>query len=371
VVFFFVDWLSKNLVRPSIWLPTCELLWSIVTFCFAGVRNVRDVFALRIVLGFLEGPFAVGVLTIMGSWYTPRGTLLPLLFHFLFLFANNYEELSKRIAIFYSACYAASMFSGYLQAGIYNGMDGHLGVAGWRWLFIFCGVISLPFSIYGYIAIPDNPYICKARWLSPRQVSFAVKRMEAYDRRPPVLLSWAKIKRVLTHWPLYAFTAALIFQCVATQPLNYFAVWLKTLNRFSVYQVNLIPTAGQAVGLVTTLAYSWISDAFDGNRWGTLLIPGIINLVGMILVAIGPGFAATLVGYLLNGASWGFWPILFVSLLQKVMNLIYFANFKRHGPMKYVLKTQKKEPLSLVSLKRLDKRLLPGFLVRVSSYSVV
>lgn len=292
-----------------------------------------------------------------------------LLFHFLFLFANSYEELSKRIAIFYSACYAASMFSGYLQAGIYSGMDGHLGLAGWRWLFIFCGVISLPFSLYGYIAIPDNPYICKARWLSPRQVSFALKRMEAYDRRPPVLLSWAKIKRVLTHWPLYAFTAALIFQCVATQPLNYFAVWLKALNRFSVYQVNLIPTAGQAVGLVTTLAYSWVSDSWDGNRWGTLLIPGIINLVGMILVAIGPGFAATLVGYLLNGASWGFWPILFVCLLQKFTDLIDFANCNRHGPMKYVLKIQKKEPLLLVSLKLLDKHLLPGCLVRVSSYS--
>lgn len=60
-------------VRPSYWLPTCELLWSIVTFCFAAVQNVRDVFALRIVMGFLEAPFAVGVLTIMGSWYTPRG----------------------------------------------------------------------------------------------------------------------------------------------------------------------------------------------------------------------------------------------------------------------------------------------------------
>ncbi|KAH8689109.1 putative pantothenate transporter [Talaromyces proteolyticus] len=277
-------------VRPSYWLPTCELLWSIITFCFAAVQNVRDVFALRIVMGFLESPFAVGVLTVMGSWYTPR-------------------ELSKRIAIFYSACYAASMFSGYLQAGIYNGMDGHLGLAGWRWLFIFCGVISLPFSIYGYIAIPDNPYTSKARWLKPNQVEFARKRMEFFDRRQPTRLTWSKIKRVLTHWPIYAFTAALIFQCIVTQPLNYFAVWLKALDRFSVYQVNLIPTAAQAVGLVTTLAYSWISDGFDGNRWGALLIPGIVNLVGMIIVAVGPGFGATLFGYLLNGASWGFWPI--------------------------------------------------------------
>lgn len=50
-----------------------ELLWTIVTFCFAAVQNVRTVFALRFVLGMLESPFAVGILTLMGSWYTPRG----------------------------------------------------------------------------------------------------------------------------------------------------------------------------------------------------------------------------------------------------------------------------------------------------------
>jgi ACS family pantothenate transporter-like MFS transporter len=37
-------------------------------------------------------------------------------------------ELSKRIAIFYSASYAANMFSGYLQAAIYKGLDGHAGL---------------------------------------------------------------------------------------------------------------------------------------------------------------------------------------------------------------------------------------------------
>lgn len=80
-------------IRPSYYLPTAELLWTIVTFCFAAVQKVEHVFALRWVIGMLEAPFAVGVLTVMGSWYTPR-------------------ELGKRIAIFYSASYAASMFSG-------------------------------------------------------------------------------------------------------------------------------------------------------------------------------------------------------------------------------------------------------------------
>ncbi|OAG12384.1 uncharacterized protein CC84DRAFT_114446 [Paraphaeosphaeria sporulosa] len=63
---------------------TVKLLLVISTFCFEGVPNVKTVFALRFILGMLESPFAVGVLTLMGSWYTPR-------------------ELFKRFAIFYSA----------------------------------------------------------------------------------------------------------------------------------------------------------------------------------------------------------------------------------------------------------------------------
>lgn len=282
--------------RASWYLPTAELCWSIITFGFAGVQNVKTVFALRFVIGMLESPFAVGVITVMGGYYTKR-------------------ELAKRIAIFYSASYAASMFSGYLQAGIYRGLDGRLGLAGWRWLFIFCGIISLPGAFWGYYAVPDNPYNSRARWMKPEEKQAYIARMEVVDRRRPVPLSWAKIRKILSGWRLYVMVLTLICHCIVTQPLNYFSVWLKSLNRFSVYQINLFPTAAQALGLVTTLTYSWISDALGGKRWQLLIVPAILNFVGMVIVASYPNYGAVFFGYLINAASWGFWPVLYVSSL--------------------------------------------------------
>lgn len=58
------------------------------------------------------------------------------------------------------------MFSGYLvchlhrylherlltptkQAALYTGMGGVGGLSGWRWLFIFDGVITLPMALWG------------------------------------------------------------------------------------------------------------------------------------------------------------------------------------------------------------------------------
>lgn len=41
-------------------------------------------------------------------------------------------------------------------------MNGKHGLAGWRWLFIIDGVISIPIALWGLFAIPDLPHTTKA-----------------------------------------------------------------------------------------------------------------------------------------------------------------------------------------------------------------
>jgi len=103
------------------------------------------------------------------------------------------------------------MFSGYLQAGICHRLDGHLRLPGWRWLFIFCGCISLPGPIWGLHAIPDNPYMTRVRWLKSEMLEKYVERMKRIDRRKPVLLSWKKLGVILGRWRIYIFTLMLMF----------------------------------------------------------------------------------------------------------------------------------------------------------------
>jgi len=123
-------------------------------FLFAAVRNLNDAFALRFLIGSLESSFTVGVITTMGNWCKRQGIYsLPHPIHTKSF--DNYSELAKRIAIFYSAIYATGIFSGYLKVDIYPRLDGQLRFAGWRWLLIFSGIISLPplFSNYTQLQI--------------------------------------------------------------------------------------------------------------------------------------------------------------------------------------------------------------------------
>jgi hypothetical protein len=57
-------------------------------------------------------------------------------------------ELAKRACIFFASAFVGSMFSGDLQAAVYEGLDGH-GLRGWRWLFIMDGIITLPMALWG------------------------------------------------------------------------------------------------------------------------------------------------------------------------------------------------------------------------------
>ena len=63
-------------------LPTMELLWSVLTFAQARLTSAPQIYATRFLLGLLETPVATGSLFILSSWYRP-------------------EELFKRAGIWY------------------------------------------------------------------------------------------------------------------------------------------------------------------------------------------------------------------------------------------------------------------------------
>jgi MFS transporter, ACS family, pantothenate transporter len=44
-------------VRPSIWIPSCELVWTMLTFCIAAATTSKQVIAIRFFVGLVESIF--------------------------------------------------------------------------------------------------------------------------------------------------------------------------------------------------------------------------------------------------------------------------------------------------------------------------
>lgn len=108
----------------------------------------------------------------------------------------------------------AGMFSGYLQAAAYKNLNGVLGHEGWQWLYIICGIISLPIGIIGYFFNPDVPENSRAFYLTTEEISLARERLLRNGYKPlgASASDKTKIFRIMKQWQFWAL------------PLGYFLV---------------------------------------------------------------------------------------------------------------------------------------------------
>ncbi|KAK8051104.1 hypothetical protein PG993_002489 [Apiospora rasikravindrae] len=244
-------------VRPSIWIPACEVTWSVLTILLTQCHNATQIYMLRFFIGLAESGFYPGMQYVIGCWYRK-------------------DELGKRSCLFHAWGSIGSMFSGYLMVAVRR-LDGRHGYHGWQWLFIINTVISLPIAVAGFFVMPDVPDVTRAFWLTDAERELARTRMRDEGRAGRGgSYTRAKFRKIFTSWHFYALTLLYIFYCngsgYAGQPA--FQLWLKA-EGYDVAAVNAYPTAASAVTVVFTLLYAWTSDAvFRGARWPAIAFAG-------------------------------------------------------------------------------------------------
>ncbi|KAL5337625.1 major facilitator superfamily domain-containing protein [Aspergillus crustosus] len=249
-------------IRPRYWLPTMELIWTVLTFCLSRCNTATQFYVLRFFIGLAESTFYPGMQYLIGSWYRK-------------------DELAKRSCIFHTSGGIAAMFSGYLMAAVYN-LEGRSGFRGWQWLFIIDGIISLPIALSGYWLLPDVPEIAKPWYLSEEEVKLTQKRMQLEGRQPRGPYTKSKMKKIFTSWHIYLLTLLYLAFNNASAGQPTFQQWLKASTDpvYSIGQINALPTTANAVQVVTTLMYAWSSDSFlKGRRWPPIIVGGIINII--------------------------------------------------------------------------------------------
>ncbi|KAF2756162.1 MFS general substrate transporter [Pseudovirgaria hyperparasitica] len=144
-------------LRPSVYLGAAMALWGAISAAQAGTRSFGDLVAARFFLGFAEAPFFPGAVMLLSSWYTRA-------------------ELAHRVAWFYSGSSLANAFGGLVGAGVLGGMDGACGIAGWRWLFVIEGVVTVCVAGVAAVVLPDYP--ATTGWLGEEERAYARWRLE-------------------------------------------------------------------------------------------------------------------------------------------------------------------------------------------------
>lgn len=181
------------------------------------------------------------------------------------------------------------MFAGYFQSACYKNLNGVNGLAGWRWLFIVCGCITLPVAIFGAVVFPARPDSKNPSWLlTPDEVVLARKRINGDGSEAPVTKLNAKaFRKIFKSWHWFAFVALYyVFNQSMITNGSPFNLYLKAhKDIYTISQINNLPTGQSALSILAALVGCYWADA-TGKRWLPSIVICCCMTFGSISMAV-------------------------------------------------------------------------------------
>ncbi|CAK7566158.1 MAG: hypothetical protein SEPTF4163_004094 [Sporothrix epigloea] len=142
-------------LRPSIFIPIIMITWGASMLSMGFVTNYGGLLTARWFLGLCESGLFPGINYYLSCWY-------------------KRSEFGIRAAIFFSAAAISGSFGGLLAAAI-GLLDGKSGFAGWAWIFVIEGSLTILLGIISFFVMHDFPD--QARFLSPDDRTRVIRRL--------------------------------------------------------------------------------------------------------------------------------------------------------------------------------------------------
>ncbi|KAK0387862.1 hypothetical protein NLU13_4107 [Sarocladium strictum] len=252
-------------VKPGPYMSAWMLVWAVVSACAALVKSFGGLVAVRFFLGITEAPFYPGATYLLSTFYTRR-------------------EVAARIALLYCAQILATGLSGLIAAGVFAGMDGMRGIAGWRWLFIVEGAVTGVVALIGFVFLPNTPLT--TWWLTDREKELANSRMEKdkvadADDRPASAMDG--LKQACRDKRTWMFCLMQNFHLSACSFNSFFPTVIKTLG-FNTTITLLMTCPPFIFAGAAGIAFGWSSGRLHERTWH--ITAGLsIAIVGFALAA--------------------------------------------------------------------------------------
>ncbi len=162
---YFLLEVPSNLILERVgarkWIARIMISWGIVSGCFAFVEGPVSFFTLRFLLGLAEAGFFPGMILYFTYWFPP--------YH------------RARVIAGFMAAIPVAIGMGAPASTALLGLDGMLGLAGWKWLFLFEALPAVIFGACVLFFLTDRPET--ATWLSPDERGWLTSVMAEEQRR--------------------------------------------------------------------------------------------------------------------------------------------------------------------------------------------
>jgi MFS transporter, ACS family, 4-hydroxyphenylacetate permease len=276
-------------VGARLWIARIMITWGLASAATMFAAGVWSLYGIRALVGAAEAGFLPGMLLYLTYWF-PRSCR------------------ARANALFIMGI-PATIAIGSALSGVILQMDGFLGLAGWRWLFLLEGAPAVVLGVICLFYLDDGP--ARARWLSDDEKREIASRLERDRALEQTAAPGRGILRQLGSRNVVLLSAA-YFGLLTS--LNANSTWVpqvvQGLAHGASYPVIGLLTALPAILTVAVMPlWGASSDRRNERDWhlcigmllaafGWLLViffnPAEVRYVGLVLVSIG-SFCALLV----------------------------------------------------------------------------
>ncbi|GJN73412.1 major facilitator superfamily transporter [Purpureocillium lilacinum] len=263
--FYLIVQIPSNLVlrrvRPSIWIPTLMVLFSIVTICIAFIKSYASLLVMRCLLGVAEGGIFPGVVYYLTRWYTRY-------------------EYGFRIAIFYSCAVAGSSFNRFIGDAILE-FHGVAGLNSWSWIFILEGLVSLVVAGASYWLLHDYPD--SSKFLKPSEKRIVTHRLIEDMCHLSDDFKFIHVKSALLDWHIWVHMVMTVGISIPLYSIGAFMPYIIDDMGFRDDNAILMAMPPHAAACLVILAAGW---AADRQRQRGVYIVGfcVVAMVGFAIL---------------------------------------------------------------------------------------
>ncbi|KAI0850317.1 putative MFS transporter [Daldinia vernicosa] len=286
--------LAVRTFGPRLWFSFITFCFGLITMCTAFIQTWKQMIALRVLLGMSMSGIYPGLTYLISTWYPRR-------------------EQQTRFAFLQTGEVVILATGGIVNFGL-NQLDGKGGIAGWRYMFLVQGLISIIIGFMTYFWIVDFPEEAhRSFWfLTPEEQELAVARINA-DRKDvePDPFSWGKVFVHARDPKVYGFACMFFLLNLVSTALSYFLpIILQNGMGFDENQSILLSAPPYYYAVIPVLLSSMIGDRFR-LRGPVIIFNCVTLIVGFCMLGFSEQVTVRYVGtYLATGAYVSNWAAL-------------------------------------------------------------
>ena len=231
-------------VGARIWIARIMITWGMASAATAFVVGPNSFLTARFLLGLAEAGLFPGIVLLFTYWFP--------------------DHHRARIISSFTLALPVSVALGAPVSTSILGLDGFLGYAGWKWIFILEAIPTVLIGVFVLFALTDNP--AKAGWLTSEEKNWLVGTL-------------AQERRAVESGGKYSIWQAMMNPKILLLSLNYLGIVTASLGLllFIPQIIKSLGTTNMGTGYATMLAYvcgaismvtwGWISDRMGERRW--------------------------------------------------------------------------------------------------------